>query len=206
MLEIDPRRACAARGRGTGSTSSWRDRRRRPAARARARPAAGDFFCVGANERLVLGQCAWSMRLVNAPRSMRGRRAARWRIQERAAHRIVACDVALADQRPGTGACGRSCERNISAHDHRYVRQMRRKRSSKRLGSSAWIASQLRVEALGPRVERQRVVAAQVLDVDHLEAASAPSRRSPATGSVSSRRGRCACGCRTRCRTRRHGR
>ena len=33
-------------------------------------------------------------------------------------------------------------ERNISAHDHRYVRQMRRSRSSKRAGSSAWIASQ----------------------------------------------------------------
>src|SRR5260221_93977 len=34
-------------------------------------------------------------------------------------------------------------ERNISAHDQRYVRHLRRKYSSKRLGSSAWIASQL---------------------------------------------------------------
>ena len=59
--------------------------------------------------------------------------------------------------------------RNISAHDHRYVRQVRRNRSSKRAGSSAWIAGQFAVEALGPGVERQRVVAAQVLDVDHLE-------------------------------------
>ena len=56
---------------------------------------------------------------------------------------------------------------------------MRRKRSSKRFGSSAWIASQLRVEALGPGVERERVVAAQVLDVEHLEAAALHRRRSP---------------------------
>ena len=33
------------------------------------------------------------------------------------------------------------------------------------------------LEALGPGVERQRVVAAQVLDVDHLQPAVAPSRR-----------------------------
>ena len=47
---------------------------------------------------------------------------------------------------------------------------MRRKRSSKRAGSSAWMAGQFGVEALRPGVQGQGVVAAQVLDVDHFQA------------------------------------
>ena len=92
-------------------------------------------------------------------------------IEERAAHRVVGSDVALATPAPGTGGCGcsasgtsRRTTRDMCATCAGTARRSARVERVDRLPVG--------VEALGPGVERQRVVPAQVLDVDHLEAAA----------------------------------
>src|SRR2546428_5307765 len=101
----------------------------------------------------------------------RGRYAsARWRIEKCAAHRIVAADVALADEdleQVGVAVFG--------TEHFRARPQIRAPLASKALIETLGVKRvdviPMAVEAFGPGVERKRVVPAQVLDVDHLQAA-----------------------------------